>query len=123
MSDDVGAVVSLCRVGDFDVPTIAEHLDVRLIDQVGDNSNLDFVLYDTVRAIEQFRAEGTTVLFHCVQAVSRTPAIATLYGARHKRITIDEALSQVIDVLPEASPNYEFRQALQRLHPDRNAVS
>jgi hypothetical protein len=72
LPDDVGAVVSLCRVGDFDVLTTAEHLDVRLIDRIGDNANLDFVLYDTVRAIEQFRAEGKTVLFHCVQAVSQS---------------------------------------------------
>ncbi|MGH3633662.1 MAG: hypothetical protein ACRDTS_06135 [Mycobacterium sp.] len=40
-----------------------------------------------MRAIEQFRAEGKTVLFHCVQAVSRTPTIAALYGARRKGIS------------------------------------
>ncbi len=117
LPNDVDAVVSLCRVGDFDVPTTAEHLDVRLIDRRGDNPNLDFVLYDTVRAIEQFRAEGKTVLFHCVQAVSRTPTIAALFGARRKGITIDEALHDVTAVLPDAWPNDEFAQALLRLHP------
>lgn len=119
LADDVDAVVSLCRIGDFDVPDSAEHLDVRLIDRVGDNPNLDFVLYDTVRAIEQFRAEGKTVLFHCVQAVSRTPTIAALYGARQKGISIDEALNEVTEVLPGAWPNDDFREALRRLHPDR----
>jgi ADP-ribosyl-[dinitrogen reductase] hydrolase len=120
LPDDVDAVVSLCRIGDSEVPVTAEHLDVRLIDRDGDNPNLDFVLYDTVRAIEQFRAEGKTVLFHCVQAVSRTPSIGALYGARRKGITIDQALGDIRGVLPEACPREEFQQALRRLHPDRN---
>lgn len=45
---DVDAVVSLCRVADEYLPGEAQHLDVRLIDQVGENANLDFVLLDTV---------------------------------------------------------------------------
>ncbi len=117
LPDDVDAVVSLCQVGDFDLPKKAEHLDVQLIDTCGHNANLDFVLYDTVRAIEQFRAEGKTVLFHCVQAVSRTPTIAALYGARKRGISIDKALGEITDVLPRACPNHEFLQALRWLHP------
>lgn len=79
-------------------------------------------MYDTVRAIEQFRAEGKTVLIHCVQTVSRTPTIAALYGARRKGITVDEAVSEVTDVLPGAEPNYEFYEALRRLHPSGGAL-
>jgi ADP-ribosyl-[dinitrogen reductase] hydrolase len=82
LPDGVDAVVSLCRVGKADVPADAEQIDVRLIDQPGVNGNLDFVLLDTVRLIEQLRQEGRTVLIHCVQAQSRTPAVAALYGAR-----------------------------------------
>ncbi len=122
LPDGVGAVVSLCRIGDFDVPETAEHLDVRLIDRTGDNPNLDFVLLDTVRAVEQFRADGTGVLLHCVQAISRTPAVAALYGARKAGVPIDYALRQVTEVLPGAGPNDDFRQALKRLHPDGAAV-
>ena len=60
----VDAVVSLCRVHDDDRPVGVEQIDVRLIDDVGPdaNSNLDFVLIDTVRLIEQLRGEGRTVL-------------------------------------------------------------
>ena len=94
-----------------------KHLDVRLIDQEGENANLDFVLLDTVRAVEQLRAEGRTVFVHCVQAYSRTPTIAALYGARKQRIDIDDALRDVLAVLPDANPNAEFRAALRRLHP------
>jgi protein-tyrosine phosphatase len=75
------------------------------------------VLLDTVRALEQLRAEGKTVFIHCVQAQSRTPTIAALYGARKQRITIDHALRYVLAVLPNANPNNEFRTALRRLHP------
>jgi ADP-ribosyl-[dinitrogen reductase] hydrolase len=114
----VDAVVSLCQVGNADLPAHAEQIDVRLIDQAGANDNLDFVLHDTVRAIEQLRREGWTVLMHCVQAQSRTPTLAALYGARLRGINIAEALADVYAVLPNADPASEFREALQRLHPD-----
>lgn len=83
----VDAVVSLCRVADGHIPAHALHLDVRLIDQIGENLNLDFVLADTVWAIEALREQGRTVFVHCVGAISRTPTIAALYGARLKGVT------------------------------------
>jgi ADP-ribosyl-[dinitrogen reductase] hydrolase len=117
LPDGVDAVVSLCRVGTADLPSRTEQIDVRLIDQPGVNDNLDFVLLDTVRMIEQLRGDGRTVLIHCVQAQSRTPTIATLYGARLRGIDIGEALVDVGAVLPNADPIQEFREALRRLHP------
>jgi protein-tyrosine phosphatase len=121
----VDAVVSLCRVNDDDLPVGVEQIDIRLIDIEGQdaNPNLDFVLTDTVWLIEQLRNEGRTVLLHCVACQSRTPTVAALYGARRNSITIDEALSDIVEVLPQAWPNDEFRQALLRLHPDQNAAS
>ena len=86
LPDGVDAVVSLCRVGKADLPARAEQLDVRLIDQPDVNDNLEFVLLDTVRLVEQLRREGRTVLIHCVQAQSRTPTVAALYGARLRGI-------------------------------------
>ena len=118
LPQDVDVVVSLCRVGDQDLPAAAELVEVRLIDQLGKNANLDFVLLDTVRAVEQMRGDGKIVLIHCVQAVSRTPTIGALYGARRRDINIDDALRDVAAVLPDAWPNHEFRDALRRLHPD-----
>jgi hypothetical protein len=121
----VDAVVSLCRVNDDDLPVGIEQIDIRLIDKVNPdaNPNLDFVLTDTVRLIEQLRNEGRTVLLHCVACQSRTPTVAALYGARCKSITIGDALRDISNVLPEASPNDEFRQALRRLHPGQNTAS
>jgi ADP-ribosyl-[dinitrogen reductase] hydrolase len=87
LPEGADAVVSLCRVGDADLPDRAEQIDVRRIDQPGVNGNLDFVLLDTVRAVEQLRRAGRTVLIHCVQAQSRTPAVAALYGVRLARVT------------------------------------
>ena len=115
----VDAVVSLCRVHDDDLPVGVEQIDVRLIDDVGPdaNPNLDFVLTDTVRLIEQLRNEGRTVLVHCVAAQSRTPTVAALYGARKQGISGEAALREVTSVLPDAYPNSDFRRALQRLAP------
>jgi ADP-ribosyl-[dinitrogen reductase] hydrolase len=115
--DGVDAVVSLCRVGNADLPTHAEQIAVRLIDQDGENPNLDFVLLDTVRLIEQLRKEGRTVLLHCVACQSRTPTVAALYGARRQGISGELALQAVTDVLPGAWPNSNFREALLRLAP------
>jgi ADP-ribosyl-[dinitrogen reductase] hydrolase len=115
----VDAVVSLCRVHDDDLPVGVEQVDVRLIDDIGPdaNPNLDFVLTDTVRLIEQLRNEGRTVLVHCVAAQSRTPTVAALYGAHRQRISGEAALREVTSVLPDTYPNSDFRRALQRLAP------
>ena len=111
----VGAVVSLCRVSPGDLPTGVEDVEVRLIDsaEAGQNPNLGFVLRDTVAVIEQLRSEGRTVLLHCVQAQSRTPTVAALYGARRRGATTAQALADVRDVLPSANPNSGFLDALR----------
>ncbi len=91
---------------------------MRLIDRVGpeENPHLDFVLHDTVTAIERLRANGKTVLLHCVQAQSRTPTVAALYGARLRGISTDAALADITAALPQANPNHDFRAALTRLN-------
>ena len=115
----VNAVVSLCRVNDHDLPAGIEQIDIRLIDIVGPdaNPNLDFVLTDTVRLIEELRIEGRTVLLHCVACQSRTPTVAALYGARRQGISGLLALEDVTEVLPDSWPNSDFRKAIQRLAP------
>ncbi|BBY17714.1 ADP-ribosylglycohydrolase family protein [Mycolicibacterium litorale] len=121
---DVDAVVSLCRVADSDVPQGIPHVEVRLIDRVDEDENphLDFVLLEGVRAVEQLRRQGRTVLVHCVGAYSRTPTIGALYGARLRAVDVDTALADVVRVLPGAQPNRAFRAALRRLHGDRPAA-
>lgn len=118
---DVDAVVSLCRVADDDVPVGMPHVEVRLIDRVDadENPHLDFVLLEAVRAVEELRREGRTVLLHCVGAYSRTPAVAVLYGARLRGVSVDQALADVGTVLPGAHPSRAFRAALRRLHTAR----
>ncbi|BBX18680.1 ribosylglycohydrolase [Mycolicibacterium duvalii] len=115
----VDAVVSLCRVGDDDVPQGVPHVEVRLIDRAGadDNPHLDFVLLEAVRAIEHFRQQDKTVLLHCVEAQSRTPAVAALYGSRMSGCDAHQVLEAVQQVLPNARPNPAFRAALDRLTP------
>jgi len=121
LPEGVNAVVSLCRLGDRQVPAqgvdAGDHIEVWLIDESepDKNPNLDFVLTDAVAAIEMLRAEGKTVLLHCVQAQSRTPAVAALYGARLTDRTPTDALADIVEVLPKASPNSGFRAALGRL--------
>jgi ADP-ribosyl-[dinitrogen reductase] hydrolase len=121
LPDGVDAVVSLCRLGDAQVPApgvaAGDHLEVWLIDEPdrAKNPNLDFVLTDAAAAVAALRAEGRTVLLHCVQAQSRTPAVAALYGARLTGRTTADALADIVHVLPNADPNSGLREALKRL--------
>jgi ADP-ribosyl-[dinitrogen reductase] hydrolase len=121
LPDGVDAVVSLCRLGEREVPATGvadiDHVEVWLVDDPdpAKNPNLDFVLTDAAAAIAAMRAEGRTVLLHCVQAQSRTPAVAALYGARLTGRTPLEALADIVEVLPGARPNTAFRAALERL--------
>jgi hypothetical protein len=120
---EVDAVVSLCRVGPQDAPKVAEWLEVRLIDHNGAecNPHLDFVLHDTVTAIERLRSAGRTVLLHCVEARSRTPIVAALYGMRRRAVTPDQMLADLRHVLSLVDPITEFRAALERFTAPHDA--
>jgi ADP-ribosylglycohydrolase len=77
------AVVSLCRVGRqqgcFDGAGLV--VESRLVDDDDPsvNPNLAFALYDAADAVRGLRAEGHTVLLHCVAAQQRTPSVAAAY--------------------------------------------
>ena len=118
LPEGVDAVVSLCRVGNEDVPEGMPHVGIRLIDSEdpSDNPHLEFVLSDAANVVGHLRQEGRTVLLHCVGAASRTPTVAALYGARLRGVGIDEAVAAVSAELSNAHPNKKFRAALQTLH-------
>ncbi|WP_343923289.1 hypothetical protein [Rhodoglobus aureus] len=61
------------------------------------------------------RADGHTVLLHCVQAQSRTPTVAALYAARHLGVPIEQASAEVSVALRHARPNKGFRAALKEI--------
>ena len=117
---DVDAVVSLCRLGADQAPAEGvkpeNHVEVWLIDSAdpAKNPHLRYVLHDAVDAVEALRAQGRTVLLHCVQAQSRTPTVAALYGARLTGRPAAESLRPVLRVLPRAHPNAAFRAELER---------
>jgi ADP-ribosyl-[dinitrogen reductase] hydrolase len=114
----IDAVVSLCRLGIDDVPSVgaAEHATFWMVDSddAGDNAHPDFVLREAAAAVERYRAEGKTVLLHCVRAESRTPTVAALYGARAAGLSPRRALEDVRRVLPGARPNPLFMELLGR---------
>jgi ADP-ribosyl-[dinitrogen reductase] hydrolase len=121
LPDGVNAVVSLCRLGNTEVPApgvaASDHVEVWLIDETdpAKNPNLDFVLTDAAAAVAELRDEGRTVLLHCVQAQSRTPAVTALYGARLTDRTPAETLADIAAVLPHVHPNAALQAALERL--------
>lgn len=116
---EVSAVVSLCRIGQDEAPAVTaeNHVTFWLVDSadLAENPHLEFVLRDAARTVAQFRAEGHTVYLHCVQAESRTPTVAALYGALADG-TAFESLQRVIRALPNAHPNAAFMNVLRHAH-------
>ena len=55
------------------------------------------------------------MLLHCVQAESRTPTVAALYGAHLTGATFDEAMARISAALPNANPRPALRHAAQTL--------
>ena len=99
------AVVALCRVGRkqgcFEgVETVVES---RLLDDEdpANNPNLHFELFDAADAVRGLRAEGHTVLLHCVAAHQRTPSVAVVYSILLGH-SVDEARRAVLAALPGA---------------------
>jgi protein-tyrosine phosphatase len=62
--------------------------------------------------VAALRAEGKTVLLHSVHGISRTPAVAALYAARHLGVPAQTALAAIRRGLPHAQPIESFRAAL-----------
>lgn len=116
----VSTVVSLTPVGKQEEEAILARVPLWLQvpladdDDPAENPNLDFVLHDTVIAIERLRAAGCVVLAHCVAAYSRTPAVGALYAMRRTGASPEDAIAAMNRALPEADPADAFRDALQR---------
>ncbi|WP_234811374.1 hypothetical protein [Mycolicibacterium elephantis] len=105
-------------MNDEDIRGGIEHLDVRLHEKVSESPHLDFILLDTVRAVEKLRADGHTVYLHCEDATRRTPVVAALYGARKRGIGVDQALQEVLEALPGAELRPDLISSMHRLHPN-----
>ncbi|MCC6270432.1 MAG: ADP-ribosylglycohydrolase family protein [Microbacteriaceae bacterium] len=112
---EVSAVVSLSRVGATQVPHAVESIRVWLVDEPGNNANLDFVLTDAADMIATLRAEGKQVFVHCAEARSRTAAVAALYAIRHGRIELEQAWADVAAVLPHFAPAQFHRDAIAHI--------
>ena len=72
-------------------------------------------LVDAASAVCELRAEGKTVLLHCVHAHSRTPTVAAVYGSMVTGSTPRTALDRVLEVLPRSFPRPSFVDELERL--------
>ena len=112
------AVVSLCRLGGDEVPlqgvAVEDHVEAWIVDKDDANNDLRFAVGDAAQAVRQRRAEGKTVLLHCVQAHTRTPVVAAAYGALVTGGSEREALRRVQAVLPSGrSPRASIAAVLQ----------
>lgn len=93
--------VSLCRIGRAQRRGV-EHDEIWLTDDEH-NAHLEFVLGDAADAIEALRVDHGSVFVHCVNGVSRTPAVVAAWLIRHRGL--------------------DRKGALEALYPTDNAVS
>lgn len=114
-ADEADIVVSLCRMGEHDVPGNAIRVEPWLIDKLNANANLELLLADLAGWIDAWREEGKHVYVHCVAAESRTPAVAAAYIAHQSGAGADRAMREVYQILPHAHPNADFRAALEEI--------
>lgn len=114
------AVVSVCRVGRRQPCFGQAHVIVesRLMDSENeaDNPNLHFALYDVADAVRGLRAEGHTVLLHCVAAQQRTPSAAVAYAVL-KGVALQTAQRTVLEALPDARARGVVWRAAAALSP------
>lgn len=115
LPSEVDAVVSLCRVGRYEVPDGVESVRVWLIDQAGANANLDWTLADATDVMAELRAEDKHVFVHCAEARSRTAAVAVLYGVRHRGVPPERAWRDIEETLPHSAPAAFHREAVERI--------
>ena len=113
------AVVSMCRMGSDSAPLAGvapeDHVEFWVIDKEDANNDLAGQLLDAARTVRDLRAEGKTVLLHCVHAHTRTPVVAAAYGALVTGSSTRSALERVCAVLPSASPRPSFVSTLETM--------
>jgi hypothetical protein len=71
-------------------------------------------IVDAARWIEQARAEGHSVLVHCVQGRSRSAAIVLFHLMRTRRMHVHDALALLQRARPIVQPNMAFMTQLTR---------
>lgn len=112
------AVDSLCRLGFDEVPLQGvapeDHVEAWIVDKRDANNDLRFAITDAAQAVRQLRAEGKTVLLHCVHAHTRTPVVAAAYGALVTGGSERDALRRVQEVLPSGRSPRESIAAVLR---------
>jgi ADP-ribosyl-[dinitrogen reductase] hydrolase len=118
---DVDAVVSLCRLGSAEVPgsgvAVENHLEIWIDEEptYAANPNLALVLSQAADAVASLRAEGHTVLLHCVVGQTQTPAVAVLYATRHLGTSLNTARQEVFSALNEPGLGPDFDDAVRRV--------
>lgn len=117
---DVGAVVSLCRLGADEV--VPGHIDgenrvqvwLADSDDPADNPHLRLVAESTVELLVRLRAQGLRVYVHCDDGRDRAPFIAALYGAEIAPVGAVDCLRQLQAVLPRVDLNSAFDRFLHQ---------
>jgi hypothetical protein len=115
-SQDPVTVVSLCRMGDDDVPAPHRPIDSGIVDMAEAHPHLTHALAGVADLIDDRAGRGESVFVHCVRAETRTPSVYAAWRIRHGGVSPKVALA-------EASRHFDgpkqdaFRNAVNELTP------
>lgn len=73
-----------------------------------------------IRFIDEARANGASVLVHCLAGVSRSVTVTLAYLMQTKSLCLNDAFSLVRDRKPDIAPNFHFMQQLHHFEEQLN---
>jgi serine/threonine protein kinase/protein-tyrosine phosphatase len=95
-------------------------LDVSDMDYTRQISHASDHIRDVLAALE---SDGSSVLVHCVQGISRSPTVVIAYLIRHGGLTLLEAATLVRQKRWQAMPNIAFWRSLRLIEIEAKGVS
>eukprot|EP00127_Corallochytrium_limacisporum_P007395 Clim_evm14s250 gene=Clim_evmTU14s250 len=111
---DITHVVSVCTEGaGLELPDDVQQMVVPIFDD--EYADLLGHVSRGITFMQRARDQGGSVLIHCVQGVSRSPAFCAAYLIASKNLTAEQAVETLTQIMPGAGPNDGFLRQLSLL--------
>lgn len=94
----------------FEGKTDIEYLKIPILDHWSEDCAAYFPA--AIKFIDRARAQGSSVLVHCLAGVSRSVTITLAYLMQSKCLSLNDAFTQIKNKKSDISPNFHFMEQL-----------